>query len=477
MIISSTSYEELQRENKELREENFILKQQIAVLISEQNRIKDLLNVNSNNSSLPPSMDIKRTKYEKSPKPTSGRKRGGQVGRSGRHRPLLPLEKVNDVQPIYPQKQCICGGEIHVNRRKIHKHQVTELPEIKPHVTEYQLYSGTCSCCGKKARAKLPEGVGRNAFGPRILALFSQLVSDYKMTRSSVQTFAKSWLNVDISLGCISESEEIVANSLKSGYDNLKAKMLKSEHLNIDETSYKQSSKLCWAWSFSNKELNFIHIAPSRGKKIVQELLNGYSGQITSDRYAAYNLIDTSDRQICWAHLIRDFRRKSNSFDPKISKIGGGLLKCSTQVFEAYHKYKAGGYLETEKTEFLEKIEKIRKILELWLRVGQYGSMPETIQRFCNNIEKLLPALWLFSKSNGKIEPTNNLAEQDIRHLVIWRKICYGSKSKRGTEFAERLISIRGTCKKLGVSFTEFLIKAMNAHALGKNCIIEGVGE
>jgi transposase len=455
LLQLKAGYDMLMSQVKGLRVENEQLKKEVVEL-------KDRLGINSSNSSLPPSSDFKKQKKERKP---TGKKRGGQVGRKGNSRPLIDISEVNKVECVLPQSTCECGGNVSVDYSKPWRHQKVDLPKIMPDITEYQMHAGCCDACGAKYRAELPNGVGYHMLGPRAMSFLAQLSSTYNVTRKKIQKLFQEWFGIKISLGCISESEGRISEYLQECYNVLEAELKKQMYLNADETSHKESGRRHYGWIFTNEDMTFLSIKPSRGKKVLKNLFpNGYNGEIISDRYAAYNVFDIENRQVCFAHLLRDFTRFSNSADPYTAKIGKGLVHQTEVMFSLYHRRRKG---EISEEKFLAGIEEIKKRIDCLLYRGREVFGLPRLNRFCKNIEKIRPALWNFAYSNGKIEPTNNLAERDLRQFVIWRKISFGSQSERGSRFMERMISVKSTCAKQGVDFSEFLIDATQSFLCG----------
>lgn len=463
LLQLKADYESLKIQYAALMEENKLLKLEIIAL-------KDKLNISSNNSSLPPSSDFKKhnkfSKYKKS----SDKKRGGQFGRQGSNRPLIDTSEVDKVVIQFPLEECECGGKVEVDLSIPHRHQVIEIPKIKPDITEYQMHTGFCTACGKKYRASLPSGVGQNILGPNAMAVVASNTSYYNMSRSKSRNLLSKYFGIDISMGCLSETEGRAARSLQGAYDNLKVEIKTQKELNVDETMYKEGNIRGYSWIFTNAKITFLALRASRGSKVLKDILgDDYYGLITSDRYAAYNMFKLKNRQICLAHLLRDFRRLSNSEDKKISQIGTILLDCLERIFTLHKQCKLKAITALEFSRAL--IEEQRKMLMV-LVLGKHATNQLRLNRFCRNILKLWQALWNFSKSIGTIDPTNNLAERDIRSLVIWRKISYGSQSHRGTQFIERMLSIRVTCAKRNIDFHNFLVDAIKESLLGNPKIL-----
>lgn len=455
LLEFKTGFDLLFAQNKLLRSEIITLKQAIVTL-------EDKLNINSSNSSMPPSSDIKKkTKERKS----TGKKRGGQPGHKGKNRPLVDTNLVNKVEAVLPQNFCECGGEVEVDYDSPNRLQKFEIPEIKPEIIEYQMHFGKCKCCGIQYRAKLPDGVGYNMLGPKAMSFLAQMSSMYNITRKKAKKLFKEWFGIDISIGCLSESEGRISDYVENCYKDLEAALAKQSGLNADETGHKESGKRHYGWIFTNENLTFLTIEQSRGKKVLREMFpEGFDGNITSDRYAVYNVFNMDQRQICWAHLLRDFTRFSHSADPFSQKVGIGLLYQANRMFKVYHQYKNA---KITRNQFLREISDIKKRVGVWIYRGSEVFNLPRLNRFCKNLEKIQPALWHFAYSDGTIEPTNNLAERDLRQFVIWRKISFGSQSDRGSRFMERMVSIRSTCVKQGIDFSEFLVDATKSFLLG----------
>lgn len=455
LLEYKAGYDLLFAQNKLLRGEVVELRQEIVCL-------KDKLNINSNNSSIPPSSDFKKPKKERKP---SDKKRGGQAGHKGKSRSLLDESSVSKFENILPISHCECGGELEVDYDVPHRVQKFEIPRIAPEITEYRMHLGKCKCCGIKYRAALPKGVGYNMLGPRAMSFLGQLSSVYNVTRSKACKVFKEWFGIDISIGCISESEGRVSDYVEDCYEDLKLALMKQSELNADETGHKECGKKHYGWIFTNKNLTFLTLETSRGKKVLRKIFpEGFEGDVTSDRYAAYNEFALEKRQVCWAHLVRDFTRFSGSANQFVSKIGKGLLYQATKLFKIYHKYKNG---DVSNELFLREICEIKKRVGTLIYIGRNTFGAPQLNRFCANIDNLSLALWNFAYSQGRIEPTNNLAERDLRKFVIWRKISFGSQSERGSRFMERMISISATCAKQGLNFSEFLQNATTSFLLG----------
>lgn len=191
---------------------------------------------------------------------------------------------------------------------KIVRHQVYELPVIKLPVTEYKLAIGKCRCCGEKQVAQLPRGVSFGITGPRLTSFMSIIVARYQLSRRQLQEFLKEQWNFNLSLGSIFNKQRLVNDILKEPIEAL-LPVIKKEDLHLDETRHRQSGNNHWLWVMASKHAALFKITRSRGKKVLRERMDDFENRVTTDRYVVYNYFDAHKRQLCWAHLKRDFTR------------------------------------------------------------------------------------------------------------------------------------------------------------------------
>jgi transposase len=155
-----------------------------------------------------------------------------------------------------PDRICECGGEIKLRKRKKPaRHQVFELPEIKPIITEYRRFRGVCTCCKKHSQAPLPRGVPANILGPRSMAFVAQGSALYHLTRSQIGMMLKDSLGIEVAISTISNVEKRISGYFENIYNELGKKVRQSNHLHIDETGHKNQGKKGFAWCFVNEEI------------------------------------------------------------------------------------------------------------------------------------------------------------------------------------------------------------------------------
>ena len=351
----------------------------------ENNILKERLNNNSSNSSLPPSKDVKK---KKKPASSSLNKGGGQKGHKGHFRTLLDSDQVNAVVPCFLPSRCRCGGNLAV-KKETHRHQVHELPDIKLSVTEYVLEKGSCVQCGRHCMAELPEGVTWGITGPKLTAFMSIAVSKYQLSRRQLKDFLKEQYHFDLALGTVFNKQKIVNAALQAPVSDLLDVIKQSPSVHMDETGHNRDGKREWMWGFVSETAAFFSIVASRGKKALTSFMGDFKHIAVSDRYAAYNYFESSQRQICWAHLKRDFTRLSEKKDKVIARIGKHLLRNQSKLFKYWYDFKQG-HLTREG--LLKETEPIRKQIGEFLEQGSYTDPQLRTAGFCKNRNSSAPA-------------------------------------------------------------------------------------
>ncbi len=431
---------------------------------------------NSSNSSLPPSSDSIKIKAEKQKERLDWKKKtskywkepkhGAQPGHIGRGRSLIPVDKVDKVISLYPDESCShCQSKVkgrQLRRRK----QIFDIKNGSGFVTEYQLYGGQCSKCNKRYCAKLPSDIPSGLFGDDVIAKISLLTGKYRLSKSEVKDLLNDFFKLQISTGSISNAEHKVSVALKPCVDELAIEVNKQEVIHADETSHFNKGNLCWLWVATNTMLTLFKINPNRNTNAAMLLLGkDFSGALIADRYAAYNFIPSDRRQYCWAHLKRDFVKLSEHQDSKVASLGFSLVTNLKAIFSNYRKIK------NKTAKIYQPILLRRAIARFYskLRSGRNLDDDKT-RKPCIKLLKNRKSLWLFYH-NANVEPTNNHAERQIRHAVIWRKKCFGTQSVRGMFYVERILSVIKTCQQQNLNCFDFIKKSLIAKREGSQTL------
>jgi transposase len=413
--------------------------QQTVVVLQER------LALDSRNSSKPPSSDGPG-RGNRAQRRASQRKRGAQQGHPGAFRARLPESEVHRVQECVPPTVCTCGGTVSV-RGKPERHQVFDIPPLQPVVTEYRLYGGVCAGCGGVLHSTLPAGVPRGQIGPRALAIIGVLGTQYQMPQLKIRDLLARLTGLDFSVGAISQAHGKVAAALAAPVDEATRSLGQAAVVYMDETRYgREGSSGNWVWAAIQQRLAIYAVLPSRARYVIHDLIGQKpAGIVVSDRYAGYAFIDAQQRQVCWAHLLRDFRRiAERAGEP--GRIGRRLLGLGLVMF----RWRECG--KTTAEQFAPLQQRVRAALERGAAQTECRRTAAT----CANILALWPALWGFIAHAG-VQPTNNTAEQALRGIVVKRKISGPTRSRRGDEFIARGFSAFETCRRQGRDLLDYL--------------------
>ncbi len=313
------------------------LRAQVAALLARVTELEAKLNQNSSNSSRPPSSDPPGAPPP-APKKRSGRKPGGQPGHKGKSRKLLPEGDVDELHDHKPTECRGCGKRLHGADAAPLRHQVTEIPPITPHVSEHRLHALRCSCCDEVTRAVLPQGISRGAFGTRLQSVASVLSGAYRLSKRNVESLLADLFGVELSLGSIKALEDQTSAALAAPVEEAQRWVKEHPCAQLDETGWRHQNKRSWLWTAVAGPVASFLIRSSRAGKIAKELVGEcFGGVVCSDRWSAYNWIDVLHRQICWAHLKRDFR-KIAEMGGVAEALGEALEAQTKELFKHWHR-------------------------------------------------------------------------------------------------------------------------------------------
>ncbi|MGH9446399.1 MAG: IS66 family transposase, partial [Terriglobia bacterium] len=426
---------------RQIREEPGIV---VDIVLEQQGKIEELerrLKLNSTNSSKPPSSDRLGTVRGRK-KPPSGRRPGGQPGHKGHFRSPFPRERVDETVEVIPKRCGHCSQALEGRDPNPDRHQTAELPPIQVHVTEYRLHTLTCRNCGRTTAAELPQGVSTRLMGPRLTAATALLSGCFRLSKREVRVLLKDLFSLEVSLGAVSGCEKAMTPALAPVMEEAEDFARGQPEGNMDETGWRQRRKLAWLWALATPDVTVFKVHAKRNRKAMKELLGDFDGVLTSDRYGVYNSFP-GRRQLCWAHLIRDFKG-FRAMRGKPGNIGKRLQSRAKRIFALWGAVKAG---KLSRRKFLRRLPYHKRLVENLLQEGATLPHGTAISRTCRRILKLRKWLWTFADTKG-VEPTNNAAERALRPAVLWRKGSFGTHSERGSRFAERILSVRATLKK-----------------------------
>ena len=435
--------------------------EQLEVQVQE---LEARLGQNSQNSSRPPSADppgFQRPRQDRGP---SGRQRGGQPGHPGRHRIQYPEAQVDEVVELHPSQCDHCGAALGgmAAEEKEWRHQVVELPEVRPRVTEYRLHSCRCPGCGKRAQPPWPDGVPRQGRGPRLQATAALLTGRYRLSRREAQQLLGDLYQVEFSLGSWSELEGTTVQALTPVVAEVAQQVQQSGVVNLDETGWREANRKGWLWTGVAPQVSLFRVEASRSGAVVEELLGEkFSGVAGTDRYGAYHRIPRPQRALCLAHVKRNFQALVDR-GGEGARVGRWGLKELGWVFALWHRFR-DGFIDRPGLQ-----AGLRPIKARFAKLLEYGLWGEDHQAetLCWQLKKHWDALWTFARVEG-VEPTNNAAERALRPAVLWRKGSFGTQSQRGSRFAEEMLTVAASCRQQGRNLLSFLVEACKAALLG----------
>jgi len=435
------------------------LEAQVAGLQVRLAQLEERLATHSRNSSKPPSSDPPSVPPRK--KPPTGRKPGGQPGHEGHSRTLLPADKVDHLHVRRPDRCRGCGDRLHGDDPDPERHQVIEIPAVRPEVSEWQLHALRCDRCGTRTRAELPPGVPLGGFGPRVQGTAALLSGVYRLSHRATQEAMRDLFGVSFGLGMVTRFEQAASAALAEPVAEAHTHARKAPVAHVDETGWRQARKKAWLWVMATPWVTLFLIHASRGAEAAQALLKDFAGYLVTDRWCVYNRWSVFLRQLCWAHLTRDFTKISERRGES-GRIGKELLVECDRMFAWWHRVRDG---TLTRSTFAKYMQPVRKRIEALLDEGTRCGTPRTAGT-CGEILKLRPALWTFIAVEG-VEPTNNFGERQIRRAVMWRKTSFGTHSEAGSRFVERIMTTSATLRQQGRNVVEFVMQAIEARAMG----------
>ena len=422
-------------------------------------RLADLevrLNQDSSNSSKPPSSDPPHAKPAP-PRAVSGRRKGGQPGHPRRSRPDLPPDSVVELRASACAR---CSHPLAGDDPAPLRHQVVEIPPIRPHVAEYRRHRLQCPRCGTVACPALPSDA-RGGYGPRVQAVCALLAGAYRVGKRGIARLCRDLFGVPISPAAVCDLQGKSAAALEPVVREAQA-YVAGRPANVDETGWREGRKRGWLWVAVTASVTVFLVRLSRARAVLADLIPGGLGVLTTDRYPVYDHLPVDKRQVCWAHLRRDFQAMIDRRNDG-SAVGDDLLIHADILLVQWRRVRDGTL--TRRGFRQSYLGWIREEVLAQLRRGAACGCPSTAG-VCRELLAVEPALYTFAIVEG-VEPTNNAAERALRHAVCWRKTSFGTDSPAGSRFVERVLTVVSTCRQQGRDVLHFLADCCRAAAGG----------
>jgi transposase len=464
----------LERENERLNRENEKLRQELIERdkkIAELERKLALRLQNSTTSSKPPSSDglagEQRPRGNRRKK--ARRKPGGQPGHRGHWRGLAPLSRVDQVIEVFPPKCRHCDSRLSrkmSTQGEARRHQVTELPPLEAHITEYQCQCVVCPECGKATQAELPREA-QGQFGPQLTALIAYLTVVCRMPRRVVRELLEQVLAIPLSLGSIQNSWEEASDAVAEPCAELERQLPHEPVINSDETGYRTSGEKRWLWALVAANFVFYKIALTRGAEVLVQLLGEiFAGILCSDRCASYLKYHKGEGQFCWAHFKRNIlgvQKIGKTTDAE--RFCRDALALHARLFRLWHRFRDGPgvrYGPITREQLIEKSIPLEK--KFFALADRYlDSSDKDVANLALALLLHFEKFFAFLRHEG-VEPTNNVAERALRCAVQWRKISFGSRSAQGEVAVARLLTATRTCRMQNRAPLDYLGAALRSH-------------
>lgn len=425
-------------------------------------QLEALLERNASNSHRPPSANPPSAPPPVQKKP-SRRQRGGQHGHKGHARTRLPAGRVDHLIRLVPDRCDRCHAPLPAEAQPGDPaptwHQVLELPAVAAVLTEYQGHARSCPCCGDITHHPIPAALRADTFGPRLAAALSYLAGCQHVSTRGLEEVAQVLLGVPISLGSVVALQGQMSRALEAPCERLAEEVKQAPVKYVDETGWKQAGQRRWLWVAVTAAAVYFLVHRRRSKEALHALLGSEPlGVVVSDRWSAYQGIDLSRRQVCWAHLRRDFQAMAEA-GGKAGRVGEHLLMLTGVLFDLWQKVRDG----TRTRRWLRKqVEEVVRpdVADLLRQGSACRHAPSAGQ--CAKIREVEGALWTFAREES-VEPTNNEAERALRPAVLKRKKSFGSHSEGGGLWLGRLLSVTQTLRRRGRAVLDYLTDALRA--------------
>jgi transposase len=438
------------------------LEKQVVELIKVNAELADKvakLSKNSSNSSKPPSSDIVKPPRKK--KGNGSRNIGGQPGHTKHERTPFATDEIDDFQTHALDACPDCGGKLKEVENAARVVQQVEIVKKPIHIEQHTGLCYWCEHCQKFHYAPMPAHIEKGQLiGPRLTATIAYMKGACHCSFSTIRKFLRDVVGVTISRGQLSKLIQKASAAFEQEYNELLGYLPHETKLNVDETGHKENKKRFWTWCFRADAYTLFKIADSRGSKVLIDVLGeDFSGVIGCDYFSAYRkyMKDFDVMvQFCIAHLIRELKYLAGLTDKATADYGQKLLDAMRDMFSIFHKAE-----ELTASDFAKSMEESRKaFLDIALT-----DVPESrqTQNLANRFRTHGEAYFRFITTPG-VEPTNNLAEQAIRFVVIDRYITQGTRSEKGRLWSERIWTVLATCTSQGRNAFDFICQSIQAH-------------
>ena len=419
----------------------------------------------STTSSKPPSSDLVKPSPPAPPEGQAKRSIGGQPGHPFHERPLVDAALLNGGSHTYAAEICPqCGHGLQASPLPPHIVQQIDIETVPIRIEEHRAAAGWCAHCRKVHYAALPSGIDKGGLvGPRLTTLIAYLKGACHASYSTIRKYLRDVLEVTISRGQLAKVIGKVSQALDAPYAALLENLPTQPVLNVDETGHRENGEQWWTWCFRGSLYTVFKIDPTRSGDVLLEVLGEeFNGVLGCDYFSAYRRYMRECNivvQFCLAHLIRDVKYLLTLPDARDRAYGERVREALRHLFGIIHRRG-----DLPDWAFDVRLGDARR--EVLRQALTDVPASRASQNIAERFRKHGQAYFEFVTTPG-VEPTNNLAEQAIRFVVIDRRITQGTRGEKGRRWCERIWTVIATCTQQGQSVFEYLSAAVAAYFSG----------
>jgi len=385
--------------------------------------------------------------------PPSAKKRGAPQGHPGWYR-KCPVEFDQLVLVPAPCRCPRCDASVKARPdREPYDHLQEDWIDGQRVVTCYRHEQGRCRKCRRWARQAGEGELLRAMIGPNLRA--ASLFLQYEIgltTRKVVRTMA-GLAQFDFVPASLLHFGQEAAQKAKPLVQDVAEKLRACDANHADETYYRVDAKPAYVWFHGNEDLAHFHVSGTRSGKVSRAILGeDYQGGLNTDCYAGYDRHKTKVKQKCLSHLKRSAEDWQKLLPPeaKDSRVFFDAVRQWVKRGCTWHrkwKNRIGAEKDQEANWLRQELERLQQMPTDSERAAR---LQKRIRRYRNE--------WLTFMDHPGVSPTNNLAEQALRAVVILRKQTFGSRTKAGAKRLGTMMTVIETAKRQGKSVLKFLV-------------------
>jgi transposase len=373
------------------------------------------------------------------------------------------VEAVEVVIAVQPERCRRCQHRLEGEDAQPERHQVTDIPPIKPVVTEDPWHQWGCPNGGELTRAEPPVGVPTGGFGPRVQAITALCTGAYHLSKRTTQHVMADLFGLPLSGGTMINLEQATGQAVAEPVAEARASVPQPPTAYLDETGWREGPPRAGRWTAVTSWVTVCVVRRSRSGKVARERLGErFWGSLVTDRWSASTWSPTWRRQVCWAHRRRDIEAMiaRGGQSPVMGEAVRGQVR---QLFQWWHRVRDGTLAHTT---LARSMWPIRREVERLLEAGHMCGVPKTEGR-CREILNVRQALWTCVRHAG-VAPTKNAAERAIRPGVLWRKGSLGTQSADGSRVVEAMMTVVATLQQQHRNALGYLTAACEAALRGE---------